>query len=228
MSGLSHAIGVAAQGRSRHFPAAMLALALISPMPAPATDTASAAERLVRSTTAQVLERLHANRETLESHPEQIYEIVQDLILPHIDFTTMSRWVLGQGWRKANAEQQERFTMEFRTLLVRTYANTLLSYSEEEIRFLPEIPGEQPDRTLIRSEIVQTGQPSLPMHYRMRQGKDKQWKVIDIIANGASLVGTYRNTFQTDLRTRGLDALIASLAERNAGGTPEDAAEKGS
>ena len=42
-----------------------------------------------------------------------------------------------------------------------------------------------------------------------------EWKVIDVVVDGISLVATYRGSFASEIRQNGLDALIRQLAERN-------------
>lgn len=43
------------------------------------------------------------------------YQLVEEIVLPHVDFTRVARLVLGKYWRQANAEQRERFTNEFKS-----------------------------------------------------------------------------------------------------------------
>jgi len=40
------------------------------------------------------------------------------------------------------------------------------------------------------------------------------WKIVDVIAEGVSYVRTYRTDFGAEVRSQGLDALIARLAFR--------------
>jgi phospholipid transport system substrate-binding protein len=43
----------------------------------------------------------------------------------------------------------------------------------------------------------------------------KGWKVYDVSIEGVSMVTTYRTSFAAEIKQKGLDGLIASLAERN-------------
>ncbi|NIQ16394.1 MAG: ABC transporter substrate-binding protein, partial [Candidatus Dadabacteria bacterium] len=73
-----------------------------------------------------------------EANPEKLYSLIDELVIPHFDFLSMSKWVLGKtNWRSASEEQRSQFVIEFRTLLVRTYAKALLEYSDEEIVYKP-------------------------------------------------------------------------------------------
>lgn len=194
----------------------LLLLALLGWNPALAAPVSPL--EVVRSTSEQMLDRLRAERSLIEAEPARLYGLVEDIVLPHFDFRRMAQWVLGKYWRRATPEERERFTSEFRTLLVRTYSTALLDYTDQEIHYLPlKLPEGASDAT-VRTEVVQPGGPPIPIDYRM-YWDGSEWKVYDVAINGVSLVANYRSTFAAEIRQRGLDALIARLAERNRDGT---------
>lgn len=176
-------------------------------------DTPSA-EEVVKTTSDQVIARLQADREQLNARPELIYDLVNELIIPHFDFHSMSKWVLGRNWRQASDEQKEKFTHEFRTLLVRTYAKALLEYSDNEIKYLPVQVNPESNLVQVKTEVQQSGSTKIPINYSMHI-RDGGWKVVDVAINGISLVSTYRGTFATEIRNSGMDALIAKLVDKN-------------
>lgn len=172
---------------------------------------------LVRDTSDRMIGALRENRDELNQYPSRIYDLVDEIVLPHFDFRAMAQWVLGKHWRQASAEQRERFTAEFRNLLVRSYAGVLLEYSNEEVRFPPSpVAGKDADEVTVRSEIVPKSGPAIPIHYSMHKVKDGSWKVYDVIIDGISQVITYRGSFADQIRRDGMDGLISSLAKRNA------------
>ncbi len=171
-------------------------------------------QELVQRTAEEMLTKLRAEKQVIERHPERIYELVNQIVLPHFDFERMSSWVLGKHWRAATPAQKERFTTEFRTLLVRTYAKSLSAYTDSKISYLPMRPSPQEDQVKVRTEVDQPGGFPIPIDYELRrQGDD--WKVIDVTIDGVSLVTNYRSTFASQIRQDGLDKLITVLAERN-------------
>lgn len=172
---------------------------------------------IVKDTSAQMIEALRKNRETLARDPGRIYGLVDQIVLPSFDFELMSRWVLGRSWQQATPDQRRRFTDEFRTLLVRTYAKALLEYSDEEIRVLPS-PAAAGDDVTVKTEVrPKTGQP-IQINYSMHLSNDA-WKVYDVAVDGVSLVTNYRSTFANQIRSNGMDAVIADLRQRNAQST---------
>lgn len=176
---------------------------------------AESAEDVVKSTTDQVLARIASEKAELNAHPERIYGLIHELVIPHFDFDGMSRWVLGRAWVDATPDQRNEFIKQFQTLLVRTYAKALLEYSNEKIRFLPVNKSPGASMVVVKTEVNQSGgaQP-VPIYYRMHM-RDGDWKVVDVAVDGVSLVSTYRGSFASEIRKSGLNALITKLTERN-------------
>lgn len=192
--------------------AGLLTLSLLAPSVALAEHPAG---KVVQNTATQVMQRLRAEKQQLDANPDRIYALVYEMILPHFDFDGMSKWVLGRYWNQASPEQQQQFTQEFQTLLVRTYARALLEYSEQDIQFEPVNAGADDRLVTVRTEVQQSGTTTIPINYTMHQ-IDNAWKVIDVSVNGVSLVSTYRGSFASEIRRNGLDTLLQKLAERNA------------
>ena len=181
--------------------------------------TTPSAEEIVKTTADQVIDRLVAQRTELDAHPEKIYSLIDELIIPHFDFISMSKWVLGKtNWNSANQQQQEQFVNEFRVLLVRTYAKALLEYSDHEIKYLPIETNPNSNIAVVKTEIQQPGANAVPINYSMHVSGG-EWKVVDVAVDGISLVATYRGSFASEIRKNGMDALINKLAERNASST---------
>ena len=177
------------------------------------------AQEVVQDTSAQMLSALRQNYAALKQDSSQIYGLVDQIVLPNFDFELMSRWVLGRAWQQATPEQRRRFTDEFRTLLVRTYAKALLEYAKEEVRVLPQPGAADGSDTMIKTEVrLKAGQP-IQINYSMHLGNDA-WKVYDVTVDGVSLVTNYRGTFATQIRDNGLDAVIADLQQRNRAQNP--------
>ncbi|WJW75609.1 ABC transporter substrate-binding protein [Thiohalobacter sp. IOR34] len=179
----------------------------------PRAEAGLAPVDVVRAASSQVLERLESEGDALRQDPQRLYELVDHVLVEHMDFQRMSRWVLGKHWKRATPEQRQRFVEEFRTLLVRTYSSALLGYSGQQVKFLP-LRAANERQVTVRTEIEQPGGPSVPVHYSL-YNRNGEWKAYDVIIDGVSLVANYRATFGAEVRRGGLEQLILSLAERN-------------
>ena len=172
-------------------------------------------DQLIKDTSEQVLSALEQNRDKYKEQPEAIHGLVNDIILPHLDFRAMSKLALGKNWRKANDEQQTRFVEAFKTMLIRTYSKSLTEYAGQEIRFLPYRPPAEGKRTVkVQTVISQSNGPDIPIDYSLRI-KDDIWKVYDIKIDGISLVTNYRNSFASDINRVGIDGLIEKLLAKS-------------
>ncbi|EGV30986.1 toluene tolerance family protein [Thiorhodococcus drewsii AZ1] len=172
------------------------------------------ASALVKRTADRMLTTLEARRGEAERNPSLIYGMIESIAAPHFDFERITQGAVGQYWRQATPAQQRQLVDGFKQVLVRTYARSLLSYSGQEIRYLPAKPGSRPNRVTVPTEVREAGAAPIPVDYRMFDN-GSGWKVYDVVINNASLVGNYRSSFANEIRQNGIDGLIAKLDEMN-------------
>src|SRR4249920_3797107 len=79
-------------------------------------------DALAKNTTEEVLTILRANND-IRNDPKKVTGLVEEKVLPHFDFTKMTRLAVGKGWRQASPEQQQTLVTQFKNLLVRTYGS---------------------------------------------------------------------------------------------------------
>ena len=170
---------------------------------------------VVKATAESVISHIEENRSVLEKNPEKIYDMVNQLIIPRFDFVSMSKWVLGKHWKQASEEQRSEFIIQFKELLVRTYARALLEYSGQEIKYFPVEQNQESNLAVVRTELTSKSSAQLPILYRMHQ-KNEEWKVVDVSVDGVSLVTTYRGSFATQIKKNGFDFLLNELSKKNA------------
>ena len=190
----------------------LIACTLLAPVTANPSDITP--ESLVRDTASRMLVALKDEKTLIQKDRNRIYALVSDIVLPYFDFRRMSAWVLGRYWRDATPDQQERFTAEFRQMLVRTYGSALLDYSDEKIIYLPLHAEQGAKDVTVHTEIEQVGGPAIEINYSMYLSADG-WKVYDVSINGVSLVTNYRTSFASIIRRDGVDSLIKQLEYRN-------------
>ncbi len=190
-------------------------LALLLAVPAWAADEDPQA--MIKTTADKVLSEVTAHKDELERDTSGLYALVQQYIVPHADFYRMAQIAMGRYWRKADEAQRQRIADEFRKMLVRTYASSLLNYSGQQIEYLPlrMQPGDADVVVATRINQVNGG-PPVPINYRAYRTSEGAWKIYDVIIDGVSLVANYRSSFASTIRRNGVDGLIQQLAENNA------------
>lgn len=171
------------------------------------------AQAMVESAIMDMLDVLKNDGDRLKSDPAYLQSKVDELLVPHLDFETMTRLAVGKFWRRADGDQQVTLVEEFKALLLNTYTGALTEYSGETINFEPFRPEEREDRAVVRSTFSQSGGSDVPVIYKLREKGG--WTIYDIEVNGISLVTNYRTAFSNEIENGGIDGLIATLKERN-------------
>jgi phospholipid transport system substrate-binding protein len=200
---------------------ALLAFAALLPALAAAQE---APDALVKRVTNEVLAIIKADKDLQTGNMRKIVELAEQKVLPHFDFERMTRLAVGRNWAQASPEQKAALVKEFRTLLVRTYSSSLAQYRDQAIDVKPLRTAGQDKDVTVKTAVVQKGGPPIPIDYSMEK-VDADWKVYDVTIDGASLVTTYRGTFNDQIARGGIDALVKLLQERNRSPEPTKAAK---
>jgi phospholipid transport system substrate-binding protein len=140
--------------------------------------------------------------------------LVDQRVMPHVNFLRMTASAVGPGWRQATPAQQKRLQEEFEVLLVRTYAGALGQVSDQAIMVKPLRAAADDKEVLVRTEVRGKGDP-IQLDYRVEKTADGAWKVYNMNVMGIWLVENYKTQFAQEINAKGVDGLIASLAERN-------------
>lgn len=142
---------------------------------------------------------------------------IENIAYGAIDFATLSKLVLARNWPKFSTQQRATFEQEFKQHLSMTYGRNIDNYKNEKVQILGERPEARGDVT-VQSKIVRGGgSEDVVVDYRLRQAGG-QWKIIDVIVEGVSLVSNFRSQFQDIVANGGPDRLLTLLKEKNASG----------
>ncbi|PKO70174.1 MAG: hypothetical protein CVU22_02190 [Betaproteobacteria bacterium HGW-Betaproteobacteria-16] len=188
--------------------------ALIS-LPSWAADEAP--DALVKRITGEVMAAVKADPAIQAGDVNRIIELVDAKIMPSVNFSRMTASAVGRHWRQATPEQQKQLQEEFKTLLVRTYSGALGEVKDQTVTFRPLRARPEDTEVVVRSEVRGRGEP-IQLDYRVEKMADG-WKIYDLNVLGIWLVETYRTQFSQEINARGIDGLIAALAQRNKSNT---------
>jgi phospholipid transport system substrate-binding protein len=200
--------------RALAFVAAVAALALAAA--AAPVRAQEAPDAMVKRVQQEVLQIIKTDPKVQAGDQARTREVVETKLLPNFDFTRMTALAMGRNWRQATPEQQQRLTAEFRSLLVRTYAGALNQYRDQQISYKPLRAEDKATDVIVRTEVVRPGQQPVQIDYGMERSGDS-WKSYDVIVGGVSLVTNYRDEFNEQIRSGGIDGLIRTLADKNKG-----------
>lgn len=179
----------------------------------------SPAQELIVSKTTELLDGLRVNNGIIKNDSAIAYTLVEDIVLPHVDFRRVAQLVLGKYWRRATEAQRTRFINEFRNFLIRTYVTAMVEFSDQivshakNVTYLP-FRNTDPEDVSVRMEIRLADRPPVSVNYSLYL-KGSDWLIYDLSVEGISLATTYRSSFASAIRRGGLDELIDKLAARN-------------
>ena len=185
-------------------------------MMAPTYAADEAPEALIERLTKEALDTIEKDPSVQAGDVGRIMQLLDEKVMPHLDFQRMTASAVGPGWRQATPEQRKRLEAEFKKLLVRTYAGAMsqaknLTFSVKPLRASPD-----DKEVVVRTLIKGRGDPA-QLDYRLEKtpGVGAGWKIFNLNVLGVWLVDTYRSQFAAEINAKGVDGLIATLTERN-------------
>jgi phospholipid transport system substrate-binding protein len=175
-----------------------------------------APEALIKRLSDEVLATIKTDKQVRAGDIDHIVAVVDAKIMPNVNFQRMTSSAVGPAWREATPEQRKRLQDEFKLLLVRTYAGALSQVSDETISMKPARGAPADNDVIVRTEVRGRGDP-IQLDYRLERtpGQGAGWKIYNLNVLGVWLVETYRSQFTQEVNAKGIDGLIASMAERN-------------
>ncbi|MES9987519.1 MAG: ABC transporter substrate-binding protein [Candidatus Thiodiazotropha endolucinida] len=160
----------------------------------------------IKETVNQVLTVLKDQSLGRQDRRDQVKEIVRK----RFDYESMSQVILAANWRKASKSQREQFITLFRELLEQTYFSAIDSYSDQSVRMGRErMKGKLAN---VQTFIVAANK-ELAVSYKMRFRND-DWYAYDVAVDGVSLVSNYRTSFRNLVKSKGMEGLLAELAQK--------------
>jgi phospholipid transport system substrate-binding protein len=170
----------------------------------------------IKRLTTELLDIVKADKTILSGDVAKIGVLVDQRVMPHVNFQRMTSSAVGPGWRQATPEQQKRLQDEFKTLLVRTYAGAVSQINNQTIAVKPLRAAPDDVEVIVRTEVHGKGDP-IQLDYRVEKSADAPsgWRIYNLNVMGVWLVENYRSQFAQEINAKGVDGLIASLAERN-------------
>lgn len=188
---------------------ATLTLALT--LAAGAADAAKAPEpvQVIEQTANELIAALDGRRDKLRNDPQALYQIASDIFLPRFDTSFAARLILGRYSDEATPEQRQRFIDAFYQLLLLSYAKGLIHYDKDRVLILPYKPTTG-RLARVRTEVVIDPQTRVPVDYKLRLSGG-EWKVYDVLVEGASYVQNTRRTVSEEIGRKGLEPFIADL-----------------
>ena len=134
------------------------------------------------------------------------------------DLSRIARFTVGRTWRQMSDAQRDDYRRALRDLAARFLVKRVEHAENPGYRVVrsKEIPGNK--GYLVTTELTAVDMEDAEVDWRVN-GKNGQYRIVDVIMEGVSLLVTYRSEVTAVLEAEGndIDALIANLRERSGG-----------
>ncbi|MCO7222751.1 phospholipid-binding protein MlaC [Pleionea sp. CnH1-48] len=168
---------------------------------------------MLEGVATNIVDYLKKNKDKMAEDEQLAKDLVRKELLPYVDEVGLGRRVLGSNWKKASPEQQKVFVEKFTNLVIDTYAKGLSQYDGQTFEFSDTQLSKNKKSARVRSEMKQTSGSPVKIDYLLKKPKGlNEWRVVDVTIEGISMVQSYRNQFNQQIKKEGLDSIIAKLS----------------
>ena len=128
---------------------------------------------------------------------EEYMALVDQELMKYVDMDLLVKGVVGRQhwgkWQAATKSQQDQFMYLFRRLVIHTYSNSIRSFKQVDIKFLPVRASiyQNKSRVTVHS-VVNLSSGDLNIDYKL-YWHGQQWKIYDFMFSGISFLKMYRD-----------------------------------
>lgn len=173
-------------------------------------------EQFVERTSNEVLAVL---RDKALSHDAKITKL-EGMLDERSDFESISKLVLAVHYKQFNDAQKKEFVDLLHRYLTTTYGHQIDNYANETVTVVGGREEARGDYS-VQTRIKRSSGQDLSVEYRLRK-VEGQWRLLDVIGEGISLVSNLRSQFGEILNAGGPEKLLKVLREKNASGAPAE------
>jgi phospholipid transport system substrate-binding protein len=193
-------------GMVKVFAAACAVLVLVTGA-AVAEDSPNA---VIEGAVDELSAKLDGRRDELAGDRQELYDLIDSILLPRFDSRFAAQLVLARHWRTASEEQQSRFIDAFYHALLRKYADGVLEFDPDMITVLPYRGDTSKKRAKVRSSVDMDDGTTVSVDYELVRRK-AGWLVFNVIIEGVSYVRNFRAELDAEIKSSSLDAVIERL-----------------
>ncbi|MEW6996119.1 phospholipid-binding protein MlaC [Colwelliaceae bacterium BS250] len=168
--------------------------------------------KVIANTGNQLFTRIADDQQLLKASPLLMRDIVEQELMPSIDYKYAAFKILGKHLKKMTKVQKQNFIVSMRSHLVKTYSAALKQYNNQEVRFESERPTKGAKIVSVAAVISDANAPNINITFQMRQNrKTKQWKAFDMIVEGISLLTSKRAEINSRIAKVGIEQVTLEL-----------------
>jgi phospholipid transport system substrate-binding protein len=176
------------------------------------TGTAAAgkgADDFIRTVGKQAFDSL-TGKKLLDDQRQARFRIILNRTF---EVPSIARFALGRFWWRTSKQQRKEYVDLFEDFIVLTYAALFRDYSGDSFR-VGKVREVNKSDVLVQSELTLNDRRKIVVYWRVRGKSD--FKVIDVIVEGVSMVITQRDEFAAIIDKNGgkVDGLLTALRKK--------------
>ncbi|MEJ2514712.1 MAG: ABC transporter substrate-binding protein [Gammaproteobacteria bacterium] len=188
------------------------ALLLAGLVAAPAMAADNEPEAVIRKASEEALAAIDGRQDELRKNTDELFAVVDEILLPIWDRKYSGQLVMGKYWRDASPAQRDRFITGLYRKLLRTYADAILNYRSDQLTILGTRGDLADGKVMVDSEVKLDDGTPVPVSYRLRKSKSGgDWLIYDVVVEGISYVANYRKQYAGEFRNKGIEGVLADL-----------------
>jgi len=161
------------------------------------------------------LSSLKELRKTDKATPENIKSLIRIKLMPNIAMDVSTELALKRHWSKLSNEQKNIFQRYISQSLMKDYASILGSYEKLDSVSISVGPNiKRKDNRAIVKLIITFNDDPKPFKISLKMIRSSHWQVYDVVFSGVSLVKNYAAQFNSHIKRKGIDSLIAKIVKK--------------
>jgi len=181
---------------------------------------------MVEQVADNTFKRVANDQAMIAKDKEHLRTIVEQELMPYVDYKYAAYRVLGSYIQKVRTikDAQEKkqavkniraFIDVFQRYLVATYAGVFTQYKNQKVEFGEARSFQGDDVAVVKTRIVEAGKPDIKIDFKVRKGKNNEWRAYDMMAEGISLLDAKQTELHGVLRQKGIEHVIELLDKKS-------------
>ena len=182
--------------------------------------------KMVEQVADNTFKRVANDQGIIAKDKEHLRQIVEQELMPYVDYKYAAYRVLGSyiqkvrtmkdaSEKKQAVENIKTFIDVFQRYLVATYAGVFTQYKNQKVEFGEARNFQGDDVAVVKTRIVEAGKPDIKIDFKVRKGKNNEWRAYDMMAEGISLLDAKQTELHGVLRQIGIEHVIDLLDKKS-------------
>ena len=173
-------------------------------------NTGQTATEAVKSTVSDLMRVLDDDGLKQPEQAEERRREIEEIIRQRVDYEEMAKRALGAPWPTLPERERREFVSLFVQLLRDTFAGRITEHHDEQVVFL----GEHRENVYAEVHTQLKGRKvDTLIDFRLID-RAAEWRVYDIVIDGASIVSNYRSQFTSIIREVSYAGLVRKMKQR--------------